>query len=289
VRQSLFSAGVQFYSSLCGRLQERLREMSFCRQRLRHMQDALEEPTAIVDATPSASRFETDITPGSTPLPSAEAYWEAIRETETARLVLPNGESDLEQAAVEFLQGLNEEQWVHLEQTLQDQVLAPLGGVHHVCSTYNDLARSLASPILTHLVSILGEFLPVTDVAQVEFSAAEARQVEPAAQIQIYHSRSTPLLTGAKDNGKHGFLLVPASETGKNFGEEAKKALPELDVMRVPGQADLMFCREQGFLTPEELRPILNACRPAYEELAMVPNTSPHARFDVTDWVPVDP
>ena len=29
--------------------------------------------------------------------------------------------------------------------------------------------------------------------------------------------------------------------------------------------------------------------RTAYDELSTVPNTSPHARFDITDWVPLDP
>ena len=59
--------------------------------------------------------------------------------------------------------------------------------------------------------------------------------------------------------------------------------------LKVAGQADLMFCREQGYLTPEDMRSLLQTCRKAYEETAVVPNASPHARFDITDWVPLDP
>jgi len=48
--------------------------------------------------------------PGSecsqSPLPSAEAFWEAIRQSDTARVVLPDDETDLERAAVRFLQRL---------------------------------------------------------------------------------------------------------------------------------------------------------------------------------------
>ena len=64
-----------------------------------------------------------------------------------------------------------------------------LGGVHHVCITYSDLARSLAVPVLNQLGATLSEFLPVTDVAQVESSAAAARQVPLASEIQKYFAR----------------------------------------------------------------------------------------------------
>lgn len=285
--RDLVYAGVQFYGTLRGRMHDRLRDISFCRQRLRNMQEALESPTGGDDAQ-VPSRYDVEMTPGQTPLPSAEAYWNHLRETETARVVLPQGETELDRASSQFLQSLTAEQWAHLEQSLQDQVLGPLGGVHHICETYSDLARSLAMPVLTHLVGVLGEFLPVTDVAQVEIATAEARQVSLGSQIEKYHARSAQLVAGANPAQQLAFLLVPASDSGKAFGEHAKEALSQLEVMRVPGQADLMFCREQGYLTPEDLRPVLNACRTAYTELSLTPNGSPHARFDVTDWVPVD-
>src|SRR5262249_9420017 len=82
---------------------------------------------------------------------------------------------------------------------------------------------------------------------------------------------------------------VPASDTGKAFGEAAKQAVAELDLVRVPGQADLMFCREQGYLSFEDLQVLLRQCRRAYQESAVVPNISPHARFDSTDLVPLHP
>jgi hypothetical protein len=50
-----------------------------------------------------------------------------------------------------------------------------------------------------------------------------------------------------------------------------------------------MFCREQGFLTALDLQRLLRPCRPAYEALAGVPQSSPHARCDIVDWVPLDP
>ena len=50
-----------------------------------------------------------------------------------------------------------------------------------------------------------------------------------------------------------------------------------------------MFCREQNGLTIEDLDRILRSCRAAYEDAAGTPQSSPHARFDIQDWTPLDP
>jgi len=91
-------------------------------------------------------------------------------------------------------------------------------------------------PLLTQAVACLSEHLPVTDVAQVELSLTGA----PAAlveRIREYHARAEPLLRQAQSgDGPAGgagggrtpgrgasadptFLLIPASEAGKSFGE----------------------------------------------------------------------
>jgi hypothetical protein len=100
---------------------------------------------------------------------------------------------------------------------------------------------------------------------------------------------------GAKKTGgrgpspQHSFLLIPASEAGKAFGEQARLVRPDLLLVNVPGQADLMFCREQLTISAEEMDRLLHECRAAYLDLASVPLTSPHARFDIQDWTPLDP
>jgi hypothetical protein len=271
---------------LRGRLDDRVRELAFCRQRLRAMQETL-ELTPIIDDTPT-TRYDQE-TISHSPMPSTEAYWDAIRESATARLVLPDGEDDLERAAERFLKTIKPEQWTQLDHSVQDQVLSPLGGLHKICVTNSDLARGLANPVLAQLATALGNLLPVTDVAGVEFSAANAKKTDITANIRNYFSHAAPLIMPRVTEDQHGFLLIPASDPGKSFGEKAKNVLQAIDLVLVTGQADLMFCREQGFMTAEDLRPFFKHCRQAYDELAPVPNSSPHARFDITDWVPLDP
>ena len=96
-------------------------------------------------------------------------------------------------------------------------------------------------------------------------------------------------MPGKLDKNQHAFLLVPASNAGRAVAAAVGEAFPEITHVRVPGQADLMFLREQGCLTATDLQTLLKPCRAAYEALAVTPNLSPHARFDILDWLPLDP
>ena len=51
----------------------------------------------------------------------------------------------------------------------------------------------------------------------------------------------------------------------------------------------MTVCREGDNLTLVELEEILNHARRAYQEMAPQPATSPHARFDVGEWLPLEP
>jgi hypothetical protein len=284
--ESVLIMAVQFFANLQSRLDERLRELSFCRQRLRPLQENLLAAGDPGDMTTTA--MDTGTTPAHTPLPSTGTYWEAIRHSRTERVVLPEGETNLERAASHFLASLDPDQWAHLDQAIQDRVLAPLGGLHRVCATGGDLTRNLAPSLIDQAARALGELLPITDVAQVEVATA-ADEMEMAVKIQKYHGKAVPLLAAPEGKNQESFLLIPAGDAGKAFGERAREAVPRLHLVLVPGQADLMFCREQGALSLQDLQRVLGPCRAAYDELAPLPQSSPHARFDIRDWVPLDP
>src|SRR5262249_44833973 len=117
-----------FFQLLHGRLTERLRDLAFCRQRLRHLQEALEVPLPDFEAF-GDGRSGEDSTLSPTPMPSPEVFWEAIQQSTTTRVVLPNAETDLEIAGKRFLTTLAPEHWANLDQVAQDQVLGPLGGL----------------------------------------------------------------------------------------------------------------------------------------------------------------
>jgi len=285
------------FIALNGKLAERARDFGFCRQRLRHLQENIESGSTDADED---TRLHTDQTLGQSPLPSTESFWEAIRQSSTARVVLPDNEEDLERAALRFLQRLTADQWTALDNDLNERVLQPRGGLHGSCMNSGDLTRMLTNPLMEEASQILSEHLPIMDVAQIlasEFGIAwEAGQTEPAAvppglegPARNYLERAVPLIPAQKDDGHQGFLLIPASNAGRALGEAVRTVLPEIKLVRVPGQSDLMFCREQGLLAVDDLKQLLRPCRAAYDALVGAPPTSPHARFDILDWVPLDP
>lgn len=286
--EELVSAGLHCLSGLESKLGDRLRELNFNRQSLRHLQEYLEN-TSEVGRDLSDTLAAVDTTSVHSPPPSAETYWEVIRESQTARVVLPGGEESLERAALDFVRTLSPDHWTQLDHALQDRVLAEVGGLHQICQSTRDLSRHLAAPLIAVASSCLGELLPVTDVAQLEFASACARNGDFATHLRAYNDKAAPLVMSKEGTDQHGFLLAPASDAGKEFAAEARQALPGLELVRVPGQADLMFCREQGYLHPEDIQRIFRACRRAYDETVLVPQTSPHARFDILDWLPLDP
>jgi hypothetical protein len=151
-----------------------------------------------------------------------------------------------------------------------------------------NVVRTLLSPLMDQAAMSLGNHLPITDVAQVE-SAPAVQQGGAKSPIQDYFDRSAPLVSGKEEEASSSFLLIPASEAGKAYGEQARQVISDLHVLKVAGQADLMFCREQGYLNIEDVEAVFRACRGAYAETAVVIGASPHARFDVTDWVPLAP
>jgi hypothetical protein len=322
--EDTLAAVQQFYGFLQGRLTDRLRDLTFCRQRLRHMQEALAETAG--DTGTGALHIPLDgmgqnggMEYSPTPVLSTESFWDSIRESATARVVLPDGVKNLEEAARRFLETLGAEQWTQLDQVFQDQVLSQRDGLQKALLSTADLVRHLMTPLITQAVGCLGNHLPITDVAQVEFSVEDSSAqsaFDLGTRIQRYYTLASPPLRPSRSKRRSGvhqtvggppldetpargaeaaadkdhcFLLVPASDAGKRYGEEAQRVLPNVHLVNVPGQADLMFCREQQELSLEDMERMLRACRPAYEEAAHVPQASPHARFDVQDWMPLDP
>ena len=285
--EDLTAAVQQFFGYLNGRLRERLNDLGFCRQRLRHLEQALE--AGLVDVQEIGENADDEAAQGPSPLPTTEAFWETIQQSRTARVVLPDAETDLERAALKFIHTLTAEQWQQLDQVVQDKVLAPLGGLQRTCLGSIDLAKGLALPLLDQTATCLGQHLPVTDVAQVVCADAESGQRDLGERLKGYFARAVPQVTAADGCGQCSFVLLPASEAGKEFGEKAQEVIPELALVRVPGQADLMFCREQAVFGAETLRTVLEPMRAAYDQLATTPQTSPHARFDILDWTPLDP
>ncbi len=297
LQDELLQAVRHAYTALGGKLGDHGRDLGICRQRLRHLLDSLDRESDDGEEDLN-STHSGEITLSHSPVPSPESFYEVTRQSRTARVVLPEGEEHLEAASLTFLRTLADEQWRNLDRDLTERVLEPRGGLYHACMNGGDLIKYFAVPMVHETGLILGQHLPVMDVADIlrkEISQmlagakGQGRKIV-SEQTQIYLERATPpLYRAGKDVQEFTFLLTPASPSGKTFAEAALHVVPSLQVVRVSGQANLMFLREQAGVTPLEFARHLKPCKSAYEAAAHVPNLSPHARFDILDWLPLDP
>ncbi|HEV8062240.1 MAG TPA: tubulin-like doman-containing protein [Gemmataceae bacterium] len=285
----LAGSGQLFFTLLSTKIEDRLRELQFCRQRLRtvadHLGSAQEHINDLANAVSGSG-----IRAMHWALSSTECFWDSIRHSSTVRVILPDGDRDLGTAAARFASTLTQVQRAQLDQALQDGVLGPQRGLQTACAGAGDLARSLALPLVDVAASYSGDLLPITDVADVEFSRLGSEPEKLTAEIEKYLSRAEPLLQSISSAQREDtFLLIPASEPGTALSEIVQQVAPRATVVRVPGQAHLMICREQGKLNLDDVQALMNPCRKAYEEASIMPQVSPHSRFDIIDWLPLDP
>jgi hypothetical protein len=221
------------------------------------------------------------------PLPQ-DSFGNIFRACSTIRVVLPDRTGNLEEAAREFVLSLQEDDYQRLDEALQTLVLAPLGGLQPICEKHGDLGRFLTAPLIDQTAAFLSELLPITDVAQAELSAAAHSGRGLNEHLQKIIGRAAPLAITEGFGPAVTYLLHPGSEASQQVAGEAQRILPELQLLAGSSSHDLTFCREQGCLTHSQLENHLPLCRIAYRQITHNPAQSPHARFDVPEWQPLE-
>jgi hypothetical protein len=278
--EDTLEAGVQFFQKLRGRLEERLNDLGFCRQRLRNLQQALAEPA---DA---AHEHNGQDTTSDSSLPG-DSFGTLFQGASTVQVVLPEGATTLEQAAMQCVLQVKPEDYVRLDEAIQTLVLAPLGGLHAICQKNSDLSRLMGGPLVEQTAAVLGDLLPVSDVAEAEISAATRKGQALSMRIKRIYDEAIPMVQPRGARYQTAYLLHPTSSASQRFAADARALIPDLEVVPSASHTDLTICREQGYLSSSDMNSLLASCRAAYEEAGNAPSASPHARFDIAEWLPL--
>jgi hypothetical protein len=284
IAQDLLEAGLIFYRALQGRLEDRIKDLGFSRQRLKALQQVLSMPGAQLDD--NADNGNADAGPDA---PLHDPFWDAVQGTETVEIVLPAGEADLEESAAQFIGSLRTEHWQELDDTLHAKVLQPLGNLLTACTGSTNLLKFLGRPLVEAASNYLADILPISDVAQVQYSAAQAGKLNLAEELRRSDKAAAPAFGSGKSQVQKAFLLVPDSDAGADLGRDAQAIVPGLQIVPTGAQTESTFVREQASLSLEELRQLLHLSKIAFDETASQPPVSSHARFDVLEWVPLEP
>lgn len=278
LQEDMIEATSHFYRKLRTRVEERLRDIAFCRTRLEHVLKLLESPISGLTGLAQDTPFEL----------TEEALQQTLHPTNTLNIVLPAGDNHIDRSASKIAKGVQPADLLRLEHALQKLVLEPRGGLTSICQTNTDLTRLLLAPMVDQTIAFLSDLLPVTDVTEVEVTSAHAKKADLATRIEDYQNRASPPC-GMTSADEQTFVLVPDTDSGSNFAKRVKGVLPGALTIAVQGSAtDLLFCREHGCLTQDQICNLIDDCRHAYYEAANSPSVSPHARFDVVEWMPLN-
>src|SRR5262249_28941361 len=248
---------VRFFRKLKAGLQDRERDLGICRQRLTHLRRALEIPE-----TAGAS-----IVGGPSP---------------TVELLLPDGREDIGWAAKRFVETIKPDSLEKLDRALQALVLEARGGLFGACQKSGDFINELADPMIDQTSAFLGTLLPVTDVAQ--FTSHRGKDWEQ--RLRRGFDRAAPTVAGVPDN-EQCYLLVPDTASGERLAAAANRDIPGMTATRAWRSSGARFCRGLR-LGAADARAAMPHCRESYEKRAHSPAPSPHARFDVIEWLPLD-
>ena len=162
-------------------------------------------------------------------------------------MVLPEGETDLERAALHFLHSLNSAIMDQPRQRHLRTRLPARGGLHGACTRqrrYGPAAsgapaarnQEFSRRTSTHYGRGPDSRQRVRPHGNGEPASGQAKDTEALLpeQIRGYLDRAAPRLADNVDKNKQSFLLIPASDVGKHLGEAVQKVLPDLKVVGVP-------------------------------------------------------
>ncbi|WP_149110762.1 tubulin-like doman-containing protein [Limnoglobus roseus] len=281
--EDLTHATARFYRKLASKLDDRWRNVQMARDQL----DAMLRQADAPPAPAPGSRFGlTGL--ALTPDVPDESVQATLSLTNTMRVVLPNGDDQLDHAAADMLRGVPGDEIMRLYDILDKLVIEPRGGLVDLCRTNSDLYRGLCVPMIEQTAAFLAYIVPTQDVSQVELTSQEAKKGPLVQRIGHYLKLACPQAPGPAEEEKT-YVLVPATAPGATFAREVKKVAPKAVIVSVQGQGtDLLFCREQGHLRAADLMKLIEPCWDAYSEAAATVEQSPHSRFDVQQWVPLE-
>ncbi|HEY2787646.1 MAG TPA: hypothetical protein VGJ05_22000, partial [Fimbriiglobus sp.] len=277
--EDLTVAAVRFYSKLGEKFATRLKDLDIYRARLNDLAHR-------VDDISGGSQWGGD---SAANRDSDQAITNTVRMTNTVRVVLPFAGDQIDTAADELLTTLTPDQHAQLQHVLHTAILAPHGGLVTACKTYADLVKHLGGPLVDQTTAFLDDLLPPADVADVELSATAGNPEETARRISAAVRAASEVVAGPDDEGRT-FVMVPDSPNGHDYAALVKRVVPSVVAVPVEqaGQ-DLLYCRERNWYRPADIWALIGPCHEAYVRYTQTIEESPHARFDITHWLPLSP
>ncbi len=203
------------------------------------------------------------------------------------KVVLPAGCSSITDAAERLVGNLSPQDLLELDTRLQSRITKQFKSLFNYCLDKTDHSKPMTKLILEAGREYLDERLEGGNAAAVFFESELQEQAAHRDVMQAYDEAMPELLGERKrHDGQMCILSVPSGEYGERFGRLAEQTLSDERVIVGTGTDDIVFHREQLYLSPAELPQLGPAAREAYVHVTHQDQVSPHSRGDV-NWIHV--
>lgn len=243
---------LSIYRRLRDNAPEYLREISYCRSTLADLH------AAVAKLAPTA------------PTPTA-----------LGKLILPDGCTNLDEAADQFLAGLAPEDLLSFEERLQKETTKKFRGLGSVCLKPAEKLAPFRELLLTRCREFLDSKLDRSDPATVFFRYRTADgTAEPLIGEAFDEAAPELAALGGNPRDELAVLGVPPGPAGEQLQALAAQTLPHAQLIAAPLPDDICFYRESPQVPLAELPQLGPAFHDAYQQMTS-PEHPPHARVDV--------
>jgi hypothetical protein len=269
------------YVSLRGQLSDQMREVGFCRDRLKDLCRALE---------PSP--------PGLAP--GAAAGGGAEGEQRLTQYLFPAKCKNVEEAVAHLLNGVTSADLDGLDQKMQALIRKHFTALVHVCLASANMLKGLERVMQKEAEGLLSEKLTGSDVVGMYLTQpAGAAPANPGEAVSLAFREAQPqfssLLLGSHPARSAEVCVLaapaePASQEGQpRLRDLARQAVPENQLIIADAQegsaaSEILFYREEPCLSLADLRLFSPQGRDAYLQMNRVEHFTPHTRTDIAEW-----
>jgi hypothetical protein len=250
----------RLYVGLRGHLSDQMREIGFCRTRLKELADLLKDGS-------TASAPATD--------PTAD------------QMLLPHGADHMDDAVTRLEAGVGGKELLDFDLQIQGLISRQFRALVNVCMASSSVIRDLAPAMVQEAEAFLEPRLEVSNVAEM-FLARYSDDAEEGARLDrdlqaafeaaaAQFGRPTPDHDGC-------IIAFPTGPAGERLRRRAQDLFPGATLITSDRVDEIIFYRDPGPLALAELEPMGPAGQEAYR-CANDPSTI-HSRIDITEWRP---
>jgi hypothetical protein len=269
------------FVSLRGQLSDQMREVGFCRDRLKDLCRAL-------DSTP----------PGLAPATTAGGG--AEEKQGLTRYLFPAKCKNLEEAVAHLQSGVSPPDLDSLDQKMQALIRKHFTALVHVCLASANMLKGLERVMQKEAEGLLAEKLTGFDVVRMYLTqpvgAAPANPAEAVCgAIREAQPQFSSLLLGSHPTRPAEVCVLaapaepPAASGQPRLRDLARQAVAEKQLIIADAQegsaaSEILFYREEPCLSLADLKLFSPQGRDAYLQMNKVAHFTPHTRTDIAEW-----